>query len=504
VVWTINVVNVGPSTALDVKVKDTLPEGVMILNSSTANGTFNEKTRIWEIGELIPNKPVSLVLVTKILTEGNKTNIVYVNTSTYEPNKTNNEANNTTVATPICDLEIVKLVNSSIVYVNDSVVWTITVVNHGPSMAKDVKVYDILPDGLKLIGVNPSVGNYTNGIWTIGNLDVDANATLALTTQAVKLGNITNIARVNTTTPESNESNNKANNTTEVTCCDLTIIKLVSSKKAFVGEELIWTIKVSNIGPGEALNVNVLEDIPDSLKLTGADATKGTYNWNTNIWSIGSLEAGSSETLTIRTLVLRVGNITNPVEVDSTTPDSNKSNNKANNTTEAFPIVDLEVQKFSDRPQYHVNDTICWTITVINRGPCDAHDVVAIDVLPSSVNFTSYNASKGFYNVTSGKWTIGDLANGESATLTIYCIALVEGYITNYVNVTCNETDSNLDNNYANSTVEVVNETNSTTPEYPQHPEEPIRLMAAGNPIAYLLVVIMVLFGSFWARNRKE
>ncbi len=619
--WTINVVNVGPSTALDVIVKDALPEGVVIISSYTADGRFDEKTRIWEIGELRSNESVSLVLVTKILIEGVKTNIVTVNTSTYEPNKTNNEANNTTVANPICDLEITKIVNSSIVYVDDLVVWTIEVVNHGPSTAKDVKVYDILPDGLKLVKVNPSIGTYANGIWTIGDLNVNNTVSLELTTQAEKLGIITNIAVVNTTTPDSNESNNKANNTTEVipVCdleitklvnqssvnvtdlvvwtievvnhgpstakdvkvydilpdglklvkvnpsigtyangiwaigdlnvnntvslelitqaikvgnitniavvnttthdtnhsnnkannttevipvCDLTIIKLVSSKKAFVGEELVWTIRVTNLGPSAAVDVTVLEDIPSSLKLINADASKGTYNWNTNIWSIDRLESGSSETLTIRTLVLSVGNITNPVEVSSTTPDSNKSNNKANNTTEAFAIVDLEVKKVSDKNKYHVNDTICWTITVINHGPCDAHDVVAIDVLPSTVNFTSYYASKGSYNVTSGKWTIGDLANGESVTLTIYCVALVEGFITNYVNVTCKEPDSNLDNNYANSTVEIVNETNNSTT--PEHPVEPVKLKASGNPITYLLVVIFVLFGSFWARNRKE
>ena len=123
--------------------------------------------------------------------------------------------------------------------------------------------------------------------------------------------------------------------------------------------------------------------------------------------------------------------------------------------------------------------------------------------MPSGVNFISYDASKGSYNVTSGEWTIGVLANGESATLTIYCTALVEGFITNNVNVTCREPDSNLANNYANCTVEVVNETNPENNTVPEHMDEPIRLKPAGNPIAYIFVVIMVLLGSFWA-NRKE
>ena len=79
---------------------------------------------VWEIGNLDVNNTVSLVLVTKVVVEGNITNVVIVNTSTYEPNKTNNEANNTTVANPVCDLEIIKLVNASRVYENDLVEWT--------------------------------------------------------------------------------------------------------------------------------------------------------------------------------------------------------------------------------------------------------------------------------------------------------------------------------------------------------------------------------------------
>lgn len=195
--------------------------------------------------------------------------------------------------------------------------------------------------------------------------------------------------------------------------------------------------------------------------------------------------------------------ITNPVEVDTTTPDSNKTNNKANNTTEAFAIVDLAVTKSSDKVQYHVNDTIRWTITVINNGPCDAHDVLAIDVLPSGVKYESYNASKGSYDNESGKWIIGDLANGESVTMDLYCVALVEGIITNEVNVTCNETDSNLSNNYDNCTVEVI-KSETPVPPSPEKPVEPARMLATGNPIAYLIVVIMVLFGSIWIQNRKE
>ncbi len=68
------------------------------------------------------------------------------------------------------------------------------------------------------------------------------------------------------------------------------------------------------------------------------------------------MNSGSRYTLTLVTKVLSVGNITNPVEVTTTTPDSNESNNKANNTTVAIEECDLEIIKSSDKSVYHVGD----------------------------------------------------------------------------------------------------------------------------------------------------
>ena len=325
-------------------------------------------------------------------------------------------------------------------------------------------------------------------------------------TQVVKDGNITNIVVVNSTTPDNNESNNKANNTTEANpVCDLEIVKLVSAEKAYVGDEVTWTIKVINHGPSAALDVKVSEDLPDALKFIRATASQGTYDANTQTWTIGKLENASSVTLQLVTKVLSIGNITNLVEVTTTTPDNNTTNNKANNTTEGIAIVDLAVIKGSDKEVYHIGDEICWIITVVNYGPCDAHEVVAYDVLPDGVKFISWESSKGSYDVSTGKWDIGNLTKGEFVTLFIYCEALIEGSITNYVNVTCNETDSDLSNNYDNCTVKVINET-----EPPVHPEEPpaaklpVTMKKTGNPLAYLLLALVIIFGSFWTRNRKE
>ena len=180
------------------------------------------------------------------------------------------------------------------------------------------------------------------------------------------------------------------------------------------------------------------------------------------------------------------------------------------------PVCDLSITKTANATSIHIGDHVKWTINVLNNGPCDAHDILVTDVLPSGIKYVSHNASKGFYDEKIGIWTIANLTIGESITLELNCIALEEGLFTNEVNVTCNETDINLSNNHANSTVEVIenvtpvppnpptpnhsNTTNSTSPQV----AEPAKILATGNPIAYLIAIIMVIFGSIWIPNRKK
>ena len=113
----------------------------------------------------------------------------------------------------------------------------------------------------------------------------------------------------------------------------------------------------------------------------------------------------------------------------------------------------MSITKTANASSIYIGDGVKWTINVLNNVPCDAHGVLVTDALPSGIKYVSYNASKGFYDEKRGIWTIDNLTIGESITLDLYCIALEEGLFTNEVNVTCNETDINLSNNYANSTV---------------------------------------------------
>ena len=77
------------------------------------------------------------------------------------------------------------------IYLGDEVTWTVTAQNIGPDTAKNVKVYDKLPSGLKYVKHTTTKGTFNpkTGIWDIGDLEVsDGMVTLIITTLAESTG----------------------------------------------------------------------------------------------------------------------------------------------------------------------------------------------------------------------------------------------------------------------------------------------------------------------------
>ena len=121
---------------------------------------------------------------------------------------------------------------------------------------------------------------------------------------------------------------------------------------------------------------------------------------------------------------------------------------------EVLGLVDLSTNKTSDKNEYNVSDIVVWTIKVHNAANAsNATNVTLKDVLPSGFSFINATATKGNYSDATKIWTIGNMTNGTTETLTINSRAINNGTYTNEVNVTCNEKDWNLTNNPSNRTV---------------------------------------------------
>jgi uncharacterized repeat protein (TIGR01451 family) len=127
--------------------------------------------------------------------------------------------------------------------------------------------------------------------------------------------------------------------------------------------------------------------------------------------------------------------------------------------------ADLSITKSDSPDPVTVGTQLTYTITVSNAGPDTANGVEVVDDLDAQVDFVSAVASQGTCDQQGKKITcsLGALANGETATVTIKVIPKKEGQITNTATVTTTDTDSNSANNSATEVTTVT----ATTPGGP-------------------------------------
>jgi len=108
------------------------------------------------------------------------------------------------------------------------------------------------------------------------------------------------------------------------------------------GDDLTYSIVVSNTGPGAALGVNLIDDLPEGVALVSAASSQGScVNLEGNIWcALGTLAAGSRATITIAVTPSATGPLTNTAYVTRIEPDSYLPNNAAVAvSTVNFPLL---------------------------------------------------------------------------------------------------------------------------------------------------------------------
>src|SRR6516225_2262447 len=96
------------------------------------------------------------------------------------------------------DLALTKTVDMPTPNVGTTVTFTVTLTNAGPDPATNVTVQDLLPAGLSLVSATESQGAYdgATGLWTVGQVDTTAPATLTLQARVVSPAAQTNTATI--------------------------------------------------------------------------------------------------------------------------------------------------------------------------------------------------------------------------------------------------------------------------------------------------------------------
>ncbi|HIK27318.1 MAG TPA: DUF11 domain-containing protein, partial [Oscillatoriaceae cyanobacterium M7585_C2015_266] len=369
--------------------------------------------------------------------------------------------NSSTVTIPIsisqADLAIAKTVNNPNPLPGSDIIYTISITNNGPDTATGVQVIDGLPPGLIFVSATPSVGTYnsTTGLWNVGSLNNGASATLQITAKVNTTNSVTNSAAIAASNlPDPNPNNNNASVTLSQQVADLSVNKTVDNPNPTVGQNIQYTITLTNNGPSAATGISLTDQLPLGLTFISATTSQGTYNSGTGVWNVGNLANGATATLTITAKVNTANPTTNTAQitaVDQTDP--NPANN-SNSVTIPQASADLSVQKTVDNPNPNFGQIINYTVTLTNLGTGDATDVEVKDKLPDGLIFLEAIPSQGTYDSTTGIWSVGNIANQVTATLTIKARVNTANAITNTAQVTASDqSDPNPNNNSSSLTI---------------------------------------------------
>lgn len=352
--YTLSVVNNGPSTATGVTVVDTLPSGITYQSATASQGTVNQSgsTVTVSVGELASGATATVTIVTTVdpATRGSVTNTATVTGNETETNSDNNQDDEPTQVQARVDLAITKADSPDPVVAGETLTYTLSVVNNGPSTATGVTVVDSLPSGVAYQSATASQGTVSQSGSTVtvsvGQLASGGTATVTIVTTVdpATRGTITNTATVTGSETEIDPENNEDDEPTQIqTQVDLAITKTDSTDPLTAGGQLTYTLVVTNNGPSDATGVTVTDTLPTALTYVSGTSTSGTVSHASQVVTaaVGDLAAGQSATLNLVTQVDQQfsGTLTNTASVTGNETESNTNNNAASQPTEIDDVL---------------------------------------------------------------------------------------------------------------------------------------------------------------------
>jgi uncharacterized repeat protein (TIGR01451 family) len=224
----------------------------------------------------------------------------------------------------------------------------------------------------------------------------------------------------------------------EVPEADLSITKTDFPDSVTVGNNLTYTVTVTNNGPATATSVIVTDNLPAETTYVSCSSTGGgvcTGSGNNRTVTFASLTSGESETITfVATVNCSVADgtvISNTATVSSSTPDPNSNNNSATATTTASnpppTIAGVSVDQPVLWPPNHKLENVTVNYNVTDNCPLPPNSCTLSVTSNEPINGT------GDGN-TSPDWIILDAhhvqlraeragkGNGRIYTITITCI----------------------------------------------------------------------------------
>ena len=318
---------------------------------------------------------------------------------TTDSNPVNNAGSDTNNVVPTADVSMVKsLLTAGPYTVGQSISYSLTAANAGPSTATNVAITDA-PVNLAI--TNVSGGGCAALPCTVPSIASGGSVVVTVVATINAVGPFDNSATVTATEVDPNPANNTDNTgnggVAAAASADVSMLKTLTTPGPFLaGQSVTYTLQVANAGPNSATLVQVT-DTPTNLTLTnviggGCVALPCT---------IPSLASGTSVTITVTATINAVGVFDNSATATAIETDSNPANNTDNTGNSGtavvtFAVADLAVSKTDGVASVQAGANTTYTITVSNNGPDTAPNASFSDTLPVGMTFVSLSAAGGW------------------------------------------------------------------------------------------------------------
>ncbi len=368
--YTIVVSNTGPGVATSTRVTDTIPEGCNYVTGSPGKKGYNPI--YWEIGNLASGASRTLTFTVDLNNNAGETlnNRVSTTSTAPDPNTTNNKYTEYTDIRPTIDLSLTQSDSADPAIAGSRLTYTLLVHNAGPATATGVKVTDTLPSGVTFYAATPGSTGTSTRQWDVGNMSVGASKTITLvvTTNPGFAGTLTNRARVTGVEEEVAPGNNAEDETTLMQpSVDLRLTKSDQPDPVTPGNDVTYTLVVTNDGPSVAQGIQVTDTLPAGV--TFRSATPGYTGPNPLRWTIAQLIPTASKTLTLTVRVEPtaleplVNQASTSAAEHATVPDPVPANNSVSASTGIQYRTVMTMTKSAPASAV-VGDTLIYTYTL--------------------------------------------------------------------------------------------------------------------------------------------